>query len=389
MAKQFKYCPNPKCTVGEKEMTRPTIITPANALYKPEGGSNVVIAAPKKFRKKWGGNFKYKDKITKKKYKMDKNVVYCPVCNERISLKKEPFRIVIIGPTACGKTVYLTVLHEIMANRRAQLPMYFSRVGGDGAFTFERDGNKYFLPNATANSAFDYMIYDCEKGVGDDDFYNLKKKGVSRKQRDKENVELIFYDLSGEFFQEGDLTRAEDRYVKLAQLDHADLVLIVIDCKTIVGESNERSQEFSKFLDEQLRGLKKRNQKNFSAAICYLAADELDSDVYREIKDEIRNPMYNTHGFFRKECDKHIADVYKAFGREKGVVKRLIGDGLFVQGETLGLFAVSSVGDQPIVDTGEGEYVLDFKSEQSWNVMAPIFWFLNRKGYVDTVESKN
>ena len=87
--------------------------------------------------------------------------------------------------------------------------------------------------------------------------------------------------------------------------------------------------------------------------------------------------------------DKHIADVYKAFGREKGVVKRLIGDGLFVQGETLGLFAVSSVGDQPIVDTGEGEYVLDFKSEQSWNVMAPIFWFLNRKGYVDTVESKN
>lgn len=63
MAKQFKYCPNPKCTVGEKEMTRPTIIMPANALYKPEGGSNVVIAAPKKFRKKWGGNFKYKDKI--------------------------------------------------------------------------------------------------------------------------------------------------------------------------------------------------------------------------------------------------------------------------------------------------------------------------------------
>lgn len=398
MNKYYRYCLNPRCMTGHGENTTPTIITPQSAVYKPDGGkNNVVIHAPKTFRKGWNKKFYYKeiDRHSAEKFNVDTLKPLCPICNTPVDIEKETFRVAIIGPTSCGKTVYLTAINYLMTNRNDDLPMYFEQTGGDRTFVFERDNNSFYFPEATSTDerTYKYMLYDgisVAAGGSIFDKNRLKSK--------KKAVKLAFYDFSGEYFQNGDLEKGKDYYKLTSQLYIADMILVVIDCATITGAYKRDDFSFRQFLEKQLVPLKKRNPKDFCVAICYLASDVLDDDLYglkSSYPLKFNEDMYNSYGFKYENCKKHIMTVDRAFVHNSRYSNEVIGDliekRMFVPGETLGLFAISSVGSQKIQkqinksNSNYGRfYIDDYNVMESWNVMAPILWFLNRKGYVDT-----
>ncbi len=415
MNKRFIYCIDPECK---------TLITPQNALYKPENSSeNVLIHSPKTFSKCSRRHFiyKYKGVFGSTKSKVNADTVYCPKCQMPVKVGEEPLRVSIIGPSSCGKTVFLTALNYMFTSKDFdKSPMNFVRTGGknsDFCFrTFREDDTKKkntkkknakviirsYLPDATNTGTFGYMFYKGASKKQNASFSEIKKHAKSIK-----NVQLAFYDYSGEYFQKGTAESDKDYYERTSQLYISDLILVVIDCPTIIGTKSRDNFSFSNFLEQYLLPIKKRNKKKFSVAICYLQSDTLDKDTYSNIRFDA--VMYNEKGFDREKCRDHIDKVYAKLvdNTDEDAIAGVIKKCKLKANDTLGLFAISSIGDNidnnkeddngkdnkneeddgPFKKDEKGEYYIEnYDPEKSWNVLAPILWFLNQRGDIPSVK---
>ncbi len=425
---KFEYCPNPKCgTEGGGSFTEDTRtkLTPQNVLYKCEASGRMAhyLYAPKRFSKKWCK--KVRSPLPGCSHdKIDVNRVYCPKCHAALNLDRDIVRVALAGPTNCGKTVYLTVLNELLLRREEFDRLSFTRDKVTNAFSFERipiekDGvstTGYVLPDGTQTEAIPYMQYQVY-GNPDPAILRGGKKNDVKFRLLNDSLDLLLYDVAGEWFGESK-KQDKNRNIKIAHLFNADLILFMIDCEQIIDDDERIGQKkqglgrerYLQALESTIRELDAKNKKNYHIAFCFLAIDILQAAEVEKYKKLIASYLNSSSSYNFYEDDKVCFDrdrylesegkILKAFKPFYDVIMKQNRDH-HLDLNRMGVFAISSLGHDGMGniekaeeesmsgDKIERKYLATFNPINCWGVTDPFLWFLASKGYIRTKETKS
>ena len=444
MRKKTVICPNPSCPTNT-EQDKGMKLGPNNVLYKCEkpGRDTHYFTAPKTLFNTWSKHVispfeEFKD------VKVDTDTVYCPQCHAPIYLGNDIVRVAVVGPRNCGKTVYLTVLNELIGN-----PEYMGRLRFDLAkkteafsFTVRYSGNdkRYVLPrptqvNGSAAGAANipYMDYHVTLGVDELELAALMghDAGNGDKSKGKKNngtiegksLEMYFYDVAGEWFMPQEkvsrdmLDNDSERNRKLAYLYEADLILFMIDSRQIAADDaedvshlTEKSElsfeEYGRAIRERIIDIRSKNHKDYYVAFCYLSVDifKQSQSAYnlvtkenfdfrlKRADDTFDAAVFNWDKY--DECVRTNLRTFKKFNRIFGSLVNENSDGKpMLDVSRMGVFSISSLGPKATViskDSGYGteKYLDSFDPTNSWGVVDPILWYLSERGIISQAKSK-
>ena len=436
MKKNVITCPNPACPTNTQQ-DKGIKLRPWNVLYKCEkaGFDTHYVTAPRLIGGGWSKRVisplaGYRDA------EIDTNVVYCPECHAPIHIDREVIRVAVVGPRNCGKTVYLTVLNELVTQPEYMGNLNFSREKSTYAFSFrvEHDGanKRYVLPRptqagaagATLSANIPYMDYSVSLSV---DFADIgamtdgkskRKKGKKSGTLANKKLEMYFYDVAGEWFMPNEKTSQEirdndqERNRRLAYLYDADLILFMIDCRQIVAndagditnllEKGELTfEEYGRTIKQRIQEIRAKNHKDYYVAFCYLAADifEKTQSAYKSVAEGNFDFRLRKDGNLRdasvfdttkyEKCWKVTSATFRNFNHKfSDLINDKGKDGKpILDPSRMGLFTISSLGSGAKISIrsnsyGAEKYIDSFEPTKSWGVVDPILWYLAKRGII-------
>lgn len=414
---KFEFCTNPNCRINapdDYEGDRRTKLTGENVLYKCEqaGQKTHYFYAPKRFTKKWAKKVK-SPMPGCGKVKIDADTVYCPNCGKPVHLDRDIVRVAVAGPTNCGKTVYLTVLNELLTWAEPKR-LEFEREEETTAFLFrngrdEETGDLVkLLPDGTQVGMVPYMQYNVR---GSNNLHHLHKKKSVKKVKEESaprrrimnrSVDLFLYDVAGEWFS-GKQRQNDDRNIKIAHLFNADLILFMIDCEQIIEDDQAIPQkqnkmgmhEYRKAIKDIIQELETKNKKNYKIAFCFLAIDILKNATVAKYKPIVES-FDQGNSNYKFYDDQKVSFNHTGFLDMEDKIWSLFKDGLLkgidCSKSEYGIFAISSLGDDgeirdAVDSSGTGKYVIgkyipSFDPVNCWGVSDPIMWYLSEEGYI-------
>lgn len=422
------YCPNPACSSGGSD--RRTRLQPYNVLYKCEnpGQKTYYISAPRKLFNNWNKRV-IPPMPGCKRLEVNTDLVFCPRCHSPVHLDRQSIRVAAVGPRNCGKTVYLSVLNELVQNQEYMKRLMFMREHRSESFALKRqvvtqvsngreqNKTRYILPRPTQAAG---------AHVGEDDFANVPyieyhvmasadknlswkevREGGGMVSRNvngsigKNDVEMYFYDVAGEWFMPKEERSQEmkdldmERNRKLAYLFDADLILFMIDCRQMITDRAEDARKFlkedglnpgqySKAIEETVQEIIAKNHKQFYIAFCFLASDVCDhTKAFAQIVGQSDFGVSDNLAFDSDKYDQCSGVVWKAFDSFRNVIGKLICKRL--PAEHMGIFAISALGrDANISTDSTGNYYIDsFSPLKSFGVIDPILWYFAENGIIE------
>lgn len=421
------FCPNPACVSKSIRDSR-TALTPWNVLYKCEsaGRKTYYFTAPRKFLGKFS-----KKVISPvpgcKGVKINTSEVYCPNCRIPIYLDRESVKISVVGPRNCGKTVYLSVLNELVSGLDGNL--MFSRERRTEDFTLTREERResgsassetfYILPRPTqagsrkngadgaANVPYmDYHVtYTADNGSSFSDWTSSKRHSKSSGgAAQKREAELYFYDCAGEWFmpQEEQSTEIMDARVernkKIAHLFNSDLILFMIDCRQMLADSGiDRKylktdglsrDKYIKAIEETVREISLKNKKEYYIAFCFLAVDICEHDENGKYREIIGKYDFNYEQQFKFNAKKYRESsdiIWRIFDSFRTVIFSQEQEGRLNR-QRIGIFAITALGRGAEIREDKRRkisYIKSFNPVKASGVLDPILWYLAKKGIID------
>ncbi len=300
--KNVVKCPNPECYIKDEKTNemRPTLITPNNALYKysDQESRPYFFSAPKTFLNRWSKKI-LPPLSTNKKLSIDgRSGIYCPNCKKGpIDTRRIPIRIVACGPTNSGKTVYLTVLKDLLRN----VPLCNLSLRLD-------DGLDYFEFQSQGADNEHYLVLDQNQelaevswGVTNPILWFLQEKGyigTGSEFNNFDNLDIYIYDVPGEAFNAENEFEFNEKY---SYVHDADLLLMMfdsrrfdackhlVDGKTIGIDSNyDKNIYKGRITDNYLQIMRNilksheqyKEKKEFYVACCINSIDIVNEMLY-------------------------------------------------------------------------------------------------------------
>lgn len=421
--KNIVKCPNPECYTKEEKTNemRPTLITPRNALYKysEQEKKPYFFSAPKTFLNRWAKKI-IPPISTNKKVSIDGRYgIYCPNCKKGpIDSRRIPIRIVACGPTNSGKTVYLTVLKDLLRN----VPLCNLSLRLD-------DGLDYFEFQTQGADNEPYIVLkqnqeltEASWGVTNPILWFLQEKGyigTGSEFNNFDNLDIYIYDVPGEAFNVENEFEFNEKY---SYVHDADLLLMMFDsrrfdaCKHLVnGKSIGIDSNYDKNIykgritDNYLQIMRNiiksheqyKEQKEFCVACCINSIDIVNEMIYynqinekmksknsngeasnafqnmvkAQIESNASDINVNNHDFTKNNGEtfdkKRYEEVEKCILNEIKAVDPLAGQFIIstknAYDNRCGLFLVSSIGyasfENEKKDLNEGEKKLYFPNQ--------------------------
>lgn len=403
--KCFEYCYNPKCKSDDAldiDADNRTKLTPRTVLYKCEmaGATSQYIQAPRYLSNTWA-----KKVISPlpgyRRAKINTGTVYCPKCYAPLHLNRDVLRVAVAGPTNCGKTVYLTVLNQLLAGMSDAKVSFVKEVDSEG-FEFDVEvratETRYKFPNPTQVESVNYIRYEVSEGAGEDFFSETKTAYDKNATLTGRNLDMLLYDIAGEWFGKEQASNRE-RDLKIAHLFNADLVLFMIDCEQVAEDagitlktSRKSKDWYVRTLTNAIKEIKDKSGKDPYFAFCFLSVDSIynrpDTEnipvQYADLRDgNILPTFYDkaTGVFHYAKYMEQARKMQHAFGTFFNGVASLRREGV-IETDKTGFFAISSIGHNKIVKEGDNKYIHNFNSGENWGVTDPLMWFLSCKKYI-------